>query len=88
MIYNLSRKKIISHHTVIADSMPKRLRGMILRSFSDFDAMVFMNCNAVHTFFMSIPIDIIFMDKHNKVVKCADSPMASCRQFKSCLCHN
>lgn len=73
MIYNLNKKKLISRRTVFADSMAKRLRGMILRSFDDFDAMVFVNCNAVHTFFMSIPIDIIFLDRHNKVMKCADS---------------
>lgn len=73
MIYNLSKKKIISHSTVFADSMPGRLRGMILRSFTDFDAMVFMKCNAVHTFFMSIPLDIIFLDTHNKILKCENS---------------
>ncbi len=33
------------------------------------EAMVIKPCNAIHTFFMRFPIDVLFVDKHNKVVK-------------------
>lgn len=27
-------------------------------------------CNSIHTFFMQFPIDVLFMDQNNRVVKC------------------
>jgi len=40
---------------------------MICRKFDTFDAMVFNNCNCVHTMLMSMNIDIIFIDSENRV---------------------
>ena len=33
------------------------------------EAMVIKPCNAIHTFFMSFSIDVLFVNKYNKVVK-------------------
>jgi len=40
---------------------------MIGRDFHSFDAMVFNRCNAIHTMFMSIPLDVIFLNRENRV---------------------
>lgn len=40
---------------------------MIGRDFHGFDAMVFNHCNAIHTLFMSIPLDVIFLNRENRV---------------------
>ncbi|OGV51032.1 MAG: hypothetical protein A2X49_04575 [Lentisphaerae bacterium GWF2_52_8] len=67
MIRNLSKKKYISLKTRYAHGFWNRGRGMIGRSFSDFDAMVFENCNCIHTMFMGQAIDVIFVDRENIV---------------------
>jgi uncharacterized membrane protein (UPF0127 family) len=67
MICNLTKKKAISHHTFYALSFWQRGRGMIGRNFDNFDAMVFNQCNSIHTMFMSQKIDVLFVDIENKV---------------------
>lgn len=42
---------------------------MIGREFGDFDSMVFNHCNAIHTLFMGIRLDVIFLDRENKICK-------------------
>lgn len=43
---------------------------MIGRQFSDtMDAMIFPGCNAVHTFFMTMPLDVLFLDREKRVVR-------------------
>ncbi|MFA6568885.1 MAG: DUF192 domain-containing protein [Victivallales bacterium] len=44
-----------------------RARGLIARNFQDFDAMVFNNCSSIHTMFMSMSIDVLFVDRDNKI---------------------
>lgn len=69
MIINLNRKTTISQKTFFAERLRDRTRGMIGRDFGEaFDAMVFSACNAIHTFFMRIPLDVIFLNKENTVV--------------------
>ena len=65
MILNLTKKKYLSRSPLYANSYILRARGMIGRSFrgADFDAMVFSNCNTIHTMFMSIRIDVVFVTR-------------------------
>lgn len=72
MIFNLTRRQIISRNTFSALSFTDRLRGMIGRDFTCFDAMVFSHCSAIHTLFMGIPLDVVFLDKGNTVLKLAE----------------
>ena len=67
MISNLTKKNIISHKTWYTRGVYQRGRGMLGRTFDDFDAMVFERCNSVHTLFMSISLDIIFIDREHSV---------------------
>lgn len=47
-----------------------RLQGMIGRKFSEkMDAMIFPRCNAIHMLFMTIPLDVLFLDRGNRVVR-------------------
>lgn len=71
MIQNLTKNEVIAKRPVFASSMLMRCRGMIGRSFDSFDAMIFEGCNMVHTMFMSIPLDLIFIDKNNAVKRLA-----------------
>ncbi len=67
MIWNISKKNIISKMPVVAVGFCGRGRGMIAREFRDFDAMVFHHCGAVHTMFMSLNLDILFIDCENRI---------------------
>lgn len=67
MIRNLTKKSVISKEPYVAGSFLDRGRGMIMRSFGRFDSMVFHRCNAIHTMFMSINIDVLFVDSGNTI---------------------
>lgn len=68
MISNLTKNSVVARRPFYARSLLDRGRGMIGRDFTNFDAMVFEHCNTIHTFFMVIPLDILFIDQENKVV--------------------
>lgn len=70
MIRDLTRESILSRKPYNATKLWDRTRGMIGRDFSRcaFDSMVFPRCNAIHTFFMSCALDVIFLDRENTIV--------------------
>ena len=70
VILNLTRETMPARNAHPATGFWERLAGLIGKRFSsEFDGMVFDRCNAIHTFFMRYPIDVIFADSHYKVLK-------------------
>jgi len=70
MIFNLDSLRYVARRPVWALNWRDRLRGMIARKFdpeNGIDAMIFPRCRAIHTMWMSIPIDVIFLDGDSKV---------------------
>ena len=54
----------------VARTFFQRARGLIRRPAPPKgDGLLILRCNAIHTFFMSYPIDAIFVDRHFKPVK-------------------
>ena len=54
----------------VARSLPERMRGLIgTKRLPQGEGMLILRCNAIHTFFMSFPIDATFLDRDNRVVK-------------------
>jgi uncharacterized membrane protein (UPF0127 family) len=54
----------------IAKTFFERAKGLIGSKSLDADeGMLIEKCNAIHTFFMSFPIDAYFLDKSGNVVK-------------------
>ena len=69
MIYDFDTAECLARSPVTALSAGMRLRGMIGRDFSpEMDAMIFPRCSAVHTFFMRIELDVLFLDASGIVV--------------------
>ena len=64
MICNITRRSYLAEHPRWALSPWERLRGMIGRRFvpGEFDAMVFERCSSIHSCWMSMPIDAVFID--------------------------
>lgn len=70
MIYDADTAQCLAHAPVTAQCRAMRLRGMIGRHFTEtMDAMIFPRCNAVHMLFMSMPLDVLFLDRENRVVR-------------------
>ena len=68
MLKNLSKDIILAENLWEAASIGARMRGMLGRDFSDFDAILFRNNNSIHMFFMRMELDIIFIDKDNRII--------------------
>ncbi|MFC3015786.1 DUF192 domain-containing protein [Virgibacillus litoralis] len=54
----------------IADSYWARLKGLLFykKPFTE-EGLLITRCKSVHMFFMRFPIDVVFLDHSNKVVK-------------------
>ena len=73
-------KKLINERTgevilddlQIADTFYARFRGLMGRpSIPENAGLMIKPCNSVHCFFMKFPIDVIFLDKEDRVVHIA-----------------
>ena len=45
-----------------------RLRGLIGRNLDSVDGLLLTPCNQIHTFFMSYPIDVVYLDKKGNIL--------------------
>jgi uncharacterized protein len=67
-LMNVTQDKPIVQTVAEAKSFAARIRGLIGRpSISENETLWFDNCTSIHTFFMSFPIDVVFVDKNFKV---------------------
>ena len=66
----MERIEILGYKAKVARNLFERIRGLIgTKDLSSDEGMLILKCNAIHTFFMSFPIDAIFLDKNDNVVK-------------------
>ena len=70
MLLNTNTGKYLAGYSFYARNPLIRLTGMICRRFvcGKFDALIFEKCSSVHTCFMRFPLDLVFIDRENKVV--------------------
>ena len=88
ILHNVTRKTVLAKEPRRARAFFTRMRGMIGRSFSDeFDALIFEHCNAVHSLFMSQPIDVLFLSGDNRIVhqRTAFPPWRFCEGFRAAV---
>jgi len=73
-IINKTKNTVLAQNTVVADTVFRRLKGLLGRKdFIKGEALIIKPCNSIHTFFMQFPIDVLFVDKHNRVIKVISS---------------
>ncbi len=59
---------------IIADSFLKRFRGLLgTRSLKDGQGILLNPCNSVHMVGMLYPIDIIYLDVNNRIIKLVEN---------------
>jgi uncharacterized membrane protein (UPF0127 family) len=69
-VHSLRNQTVIADRCVEANSFLARLRGLIGRKkFEPGEGMLFPKCNDIHMWFMSIPIDVIFLKREKNVFR-------------------
>ncbi|MFH1458423.1 MAG: DUF192 domain-containing protein [Candidatus Omnitrophota bacterium] len=69
-IINKTKNTVLAEEAVIADTLFKRLKGLLGRRYlREAEALLITPCNSIHTLFMHFAIDVVFVDKACKVVK-------------------
>jgi len=69
-IKNLNSGAIIADKAKKADTFFKRLKGLMFRKgLEKGEALIIEPCKSIHMFFMYFPVDAIFLDENNRVVK-------------------
>ena len=69
MIKNITQDTIIAVQAEVAGTAFKRARGLLGRaSLLPQQALVIPHCQSIHMLFMKFAIDVIFIDKNNKIV--------------------
>jgi len=72
-IANQRNGRVLAENAEVAGSFPARLVGLIRRrTFPKGSALVIPSCRQVHTFLMRFPIDVLFSDAQNRVVRIAE----------------
>ena len=68
-IFNKTKNTILAKRAVIADTFLERMIGLLNRKSLALDeALIITACQSIHTFFMRFSIDVIFIDKAQRVV--------------------
>jgi len=69
-IINVSKNATLARSARAADNFFARLRGLLgTDSLPAGTGLVIEPCNSVHTFGMNYPIDVVFADGQNRVLK-------------------
>jgi uncharacterized membrane protein (UPF0127 family) len=67
---NTTRKTRLATNVEVAGSGVKRSKGLLGRSgLGPGEALWIVPCEAVHTFGMKFPIDLIYLDRHHRIRK-------------------
>ena len=69
-IRNLDRGSALADTAVVARGPIARGRGLMgRRGWSGSDGLVLRSCNSIHTFFMRMPIDVVYLSAADVVLR-------------------
>src|SRR6202167_4777565 len=67
-VSNVTRGTVLATHLEVADSGPKRNKGLLGRKgLAAGEGLWIIPCESVHTFFMKFPIDLVYLDRKHRV---------------------
>lgn len=68
-VVNETRSSVIAENATLADTFVSRMVGLLKHThLNRGEGLIITHCNSIHMFFMRFAIDVIFIDKSNKVV--------------------
>jgi uncharacterized protein len=69
-VLNITRNTEVANNAEVASSGAKRSKGLLGRKrLERGGGMWIVPCEAVHTFFMQFPLDLIYLDRKHRVRK-------------------
>ena len=69
-ISNITRQTLLADSLEVADSASRRNKGLLGRErLSPGEGLWIVPCEAVHTFGMQFPIDLVYLDRKHRIVK-------------------
>jgi uncharacterized membrane protein (UPF0127 family) len=69
-VANTTRGTVLATSLEVADSGPKRNKGLLGRKgLEPGEGLWIVPCESVHTFFMQFPIDLVYLDRKNRIRK-------------------
>lgn len=69
-IVNRTRGTVLGSHVRVAHTWWSRLRGYLGRSRPDAgEGILLVPCNAIHTYGMAFPLDVLFLDESGRVLR-------------------
>jgi len=69
-VSNLTRHTVLARSLELADSGPTRSKGLLGRQgLAPGEGLWIIPCEAVHTFFMQFPIDLVYLDRKKRIRK-------------------
>ena len=70
IINNHTQNTIIASDAGFANTFLTRLKGLLgTKKLDNGKGLVIRPCNSIHTFGMKYAIDVLFLDKHDSIVK-------------------
>ena len=67
-IINKTKGVVLADAAVLADTLFLRMKGLLDKKYiKKGQALIIKPCDSVHTFFMRFAIDVIFVDRQQKV---------------------
>ena len=67
--FNVTRQQTLASVLMVADSLLQSLIGLMGRpSLQTGHGLWIVPCQSVHTFWMRFTIDVVFLDKHRRVI--------------------
>lgn len=70
-LHDTTTGEVLASTVEAAVDSTSRRRGLLGRTSLGDAALVIAPCNAVHTFFMRFPIDVVFVDRSGRVLRIA-----------------
>ena len=73
VVRNRTRDTVVAQSARLADNFFTRLRGLIgTRSLESGEGLIIRPCSSIHTFFMSFPIEVLFVGEGNRVLRATE----------------
>ena len=84
LFHNVTRGRALATQVSVAGTSAARRRGLLdAEHLAPGSGLWIVPCEAIHTFGMKVPLDIVFLDKHLQVRKI--SPDVGPRRISICL---
>jgi uncharacterized membrane protein (UPF0127 family) len=77
-VHNQTRNAMLADHAGIADTSKARRTGLLRHNtLEPGDGLWIAPCEAVHTFGMKFPIDVLYLNRKKKVIKIRENMLRS-----------